>query len=146
LISRPKKKAAAARVEAVDAGPVKVPRRRALAALAERVLRQEGVAGQVNLVFCEDAHVRELNRRYRKLDKVTDVLSFIYEDEDVFGEIYIATAQALKQAPRWRNTFFEELKRLVVHGALHVAGYDHMRKNDRTVMRAKEDFYCALKT
>jgi probable rRNA maturation factor len=146
LISRPKKKAAAARVEAVDAGPVKVPRRRALAALAERVLRQEGVAGQVNLVFCEDAHVRELNRRYRKLDKVTDVLSFIYEDEDVFGEIYIASSQALKQAPRWRNTFFEELKRLVVHGALHVAGYDHMRKNDRTVMRAKEDFYCALKT
>lgn len=124
---------------------MKAPRRRELTALARRVLSREGVEGTVNLVFCEDEHVRDLNRRYRKLDKVTDVLSFIYEDEDVFGEIYIATAQARRQAPRWKNTFYAELRRLVVHGALHIAGYDHMRKSDRLVMRAKEDLYCAEK-
>src|SRR6185436_682153 len=112
------KKARALKVVVSEAGPLRVPQPRALSALARKVLAGEGVAGEVNLVFCEDAHVRALNRRYRKLDKVTDVLSFIYgEDEEVFGEIYIATAQAQRQAPRWKNTFSGELRRLVVHGA-----------------------------
>jgi probable rRNA maturation factor len=129
-----------------DAGSVPVPKPKELAALATSVLRAEGLDGRVNLVFCEDALVRKLNRQFRKLDKVTDVLSFHYgEDEDdpeaVWGEIYIATTQALKQAPRWKNPFFDELRRLVVHGALHLAGYDHMKATERLTMRAREDHY-----
>lgn len=139
-----------------------------LARLAEKVLRAElpkpmgnakvkaGTVGKpkklatgpssrsVNLVFCENAYVRDLNRRFRKLDKVTDVLSFIYDDEDVFGEIYIATLKAKKQAPRWKNSFYDELRRLVVHGALHLAGFDHMNAKDRIAMRAREDRYLGL--
>jgi probable rRNA maturation factor len=138
------------RVELIASGPIKVPRPRALAALARKVLADEKVGGRINLVFCEDKVVRDLNRRYRKLDKVTDVLSFVYADspddpvpdpEEVYGEIFVATAQAKRQAPRWKNTFFEELRRLVVHGSLHLAGYDHIRKRDRDVMRPKEDYY-----
>lgn len=139
------------KVEWADAGPISVPKPRELARLAEKVLRgelrtPEGKTrrGNVNLVFCENAYIRELNRRFRKLDKVTDVLSFIYDEEDVFGEIYIATAKAQKQAPRWKNSFFDELRRLVVHGALHLAGHDHHVARERTLMRDREDFYLDL--
>ena len=115
-----------------------------LVRLAEKVLRAElpkGSRATVNLVFCDNAYIRDLNKRFRKLDKVTDVLSFIYDEEDVFGEIYIATLKAQKQAPRWKNSFFDELRRLVVHGALHLAGFDHMNAKDRKSMRTREDDY-----
>jgi rRNA maturation RNase YbeY len=158
----------AAGAEAKDAVPLPKPWPKDLARLAEKVLRTElpKPKGQakaktgspaksrrlaavpssrtVNLVFCENAYIRELNRRFRKLDKVTDVLSFIYDDEDVFGEIYIATLKAKKQAPRWKNSFYDELRRLVVHGALHLAGFDHMNAKDRVSMRAREDHYLGL--
>jgi probable rRNA maturation factor len=135
------------KVSGADVGPLPPPRIRDLVRLAEKVLRAElpKTAGSVNLVFCDNAYIRELNRRFRKLDKATDVLSFIYEEDseedDVFGEIYIATLKAQKQAPRWKNTFYDELRRLVVHGALHLAGMDHMNAKDRKAMRLREDFY-----
>jgi probable rRNA maturation factor len=133
------------KVEWADAGPVPVPKPKELAALCAKVLRAEipksAQKGSVNLVFCTDALIRDLNKRFRKLDKVTDVLSFNYEEEDVFGEIYIATAKTKRQAPRWKNTFSAELRRLVVHGALHLAGFDHMNARDRAVMRVREDRY-----
>lgn len=132
-------------MEWADAGPLPPPRIKDLVRLAEKVLRAElpKNAGPitVNLVFCENAYIRDLNKRFRKLDKVTDVLSFIYDEDDVFGEIYIATLKAQKQAPRWKNSFFDELRRLVVHGALHLAGFDHMNVKDRKAMRAREDSY-----
>jgi len=121
-----------------------LPRPKSLARLAEKVLRGEGLQGHINLVFCENDHVRDLNKRFRKLDKVTDVLSFLYDEEDVLGEIYIASAQAKKQAPKWKNSFYSELKRLVVHGSLHLAGYDHMNAKDRKLMRTREDLYLGL--
>ena len=131
------------KVEWADVGPVPVPQPKDLARLAEKVLRaeaaQRAARATVNLVFCDNAYIRDLNNRFRKLDKVTDVLSFIYDEEDVFGEIYIATLKAQKQAPRWKNSFFDELRRLVVHGALHLAGFDHMNARDRKAMRARED-------
>lgn len=134
------------RVDWADVGPISVPNGRALAALATRVLKQEGQSGLVNLVFCEDSMVRRLNHQFRNLDKVTDVLSFHYGEEDAdpegpWGEIYIATPQAHRQAPRWKNSFFDELRRLVVHGSLHLAGYDHMKASERLTMRAREDHY-----
>ena len=157
------------KVEVADAGPLPPPRLKDLVRLAESVLHSElpktavpqtrpgkvradnvrtdrersGRDWTVNLVFCENAYIRDLNKRFRKLDKATDVLSFIYDDEDVFGEIYIATLKAQKQAPRWKNTFYDELRRLVVHGSLHLAGYDHMNAKDRKAMRALEDAYLA---
>jgi probable rRNA maturation factor len=132
------------RAECIVSGSVAIPRSASLARLAEKVLKREGLRGQINLIFCDNDHVRDLNRRFRKLDKVTDVLSFLYEEEDILGEIYIASLQAQKQAPRWKNSFYDELRRLVVHGALHLAGFDHMNAKDRKLMRTKEDLYLGL--
>ncbi len=135
------KKASAIEVAILNDGTMAIPRPKDLGLLAEKVLASEGLSGKVNLIFCENDYVRELNFRFRNLNKVTDVLSFLYEEEGILGEIYIATLQAKAQAPRWKNTFYNELKRLIVHGSLHLAGYDHMNSPDRKRMRAREDLY-----
>jgi probable rRNA maturation factor len=121
-----------------------VPRPGDLKKLAEAVAKGEGLAGAVEIAFCADETVRALNKRHRKLDKVTDVLSFEWGEEDFAGEIYVANPQAKRQAPRFNNNYFNELRRLVVHGMLHLCGHDHMKPGERARMRALEDRYLAV--
>jgi probable rRNA maturation factor len=118
-----------------------VPRPLELSRLAKKVAQREKISGRVDIVFCSDQKVRALNKAYRKLDKVTDVLSFEWGEDDFAGEIFVANPQAKRQAPRFNNNYFNELRRLVVHGMLHLCGYDHMKTGERRLMREKEDFY-----
>lgn len=106
--------------------------------VAERLLVEEGCPGNVNVVLCSDETVRTMNRDYRKLDKVTDVLSFEWHEDYLLGEIYIARDQVKRQAPTYGNSFYAELKRVIVHGILHLSGYDHIKPADRVVMRRRE--------
>jgi probable rRNA maturation factor len=119
----------------------KVPRPADLSRLAKAVARGEKLKGRVDLVFCSDEKVREMNKAYRGLDKVTDVLSFEWHEDDFAGEIFIACPQTQRQAPRYNNTFYQELRRLVVHGMLHLCGHDHMKAGERKVMRELEEKY-----
>ena len=118
-----------------------IPRRNDLIKLAKRLVKAEKLEGKVNVIFCADGKVRSLNREYRGLNKVTDVLSFDWEESDFAGEIFIANPQARRQSKRFNNTYFNELRRLVVHGLLHLCGYDHMKTKERELMRKKENFY-----
>ncbi|HSQ43316.1 MAG TPA: rRNA maturation RNase YbeY [Fibrobacteraceae bacterium] len=106
--------------------------------LCRCILSQEKRRGLVNVVLCPDERVRELNHSYRNLDKVTDVLSFEWNTEGILGEIYIAESQVRRQAPRYGNSFKAELRRMLVHGMLHLCGYDHLIPTDRRRMRARE--------
>ncbi len=117
----------------------KIPYCHHLKSLLERVLSNS--QGSVNLVFCNNAFIRKLNRDYRKIDKATDVLSFPFGEPDFLGEVYISTEKAKFQAPRWNNSYYQELKRLVVHGGLHLTGYDHTTTTERKIMQAREDSY-----
>lgn len=106
--------------------------------LARKILLEEGLPENVNIVICSDETVRKLNHDYRKLDKVTDVLSFEWHEDYLLGEIYIARDQVKRQAPKFGNSFYQELKRMIVHGLLHLSGYDHHKAAERTVMRRRE--------
>lgn len=106
--------------------------------LARKILLEEGHPENVNIVICSDETVRKLNHDYRKLDKVTDVLSFEWHEDYLLGEIYIARDQVKRQAPKFGNSFYQELKRMIVHGLLHLSGYDHHKAAERTVMRRRE--------
>jgi probable rRNA maturation factor len=128
----------------VKTNPYRVPDPGGLKELARRVAKVEKLQGAVEIVFCSDEKVRALNKAYRKLDKVTDVLSFEWHEDDFAGEIFIATAQTERQAPRFKNNYSNELRRVVVHGMLHLCGYDHLKTGERKEMRAKEDFYLGL--
>lgn len=101
--------------------------------------------GGVNLIFSGDKRLLELNKRFRKINKTTDVLSFNIDapetDDAIFGEVYISVPQAIRQAESYRATITEELLRLCCHGFLHLLGYDHIKNADAVVMRKKEDIY-----
>jgi probable rRNA maturation factor len=122
-------------------------RRRGLAsplrALVHAALALEGRRpGEVAVVLADDATLRELNRRWRGLDRTTDVLSFGYDDgtgEVADGDIVVSLERVEEQARRFRVSRGRELARLVAHGALHLAGLDHARAAARRAMRARED-------
>lgn len=118
--------------------------------LFEQVVRREagrGWQGAVNLVITDDARMRELNNKFRKKDKATDVLSFNIDEPDdrdgIFGEIYISDQTARRQARQYGVTDGEEFLRLVGHGLLHLFGYDHIKKAEAVKMREREEFYLA---
>lgn len=99
-------------------------------------------AGEVAVVLADDAKLRELNRQWRNLDRATDVLSFGYDeggDDEVDGDIVVSLERVREQAKRFRVTPGRELARVVVHGALHLAGLDHQGAAERRRMRARED-------
>lgn len=93
------------------------------------------------IVYVDRAHMRVLNKQYRNIDRVTDVLSYGYANQEGAleeGEIVICPDVALKQRQRFRTSTQQELARLFFHGLLHIYGYDHTRPSERRVMRALE--------
>jgi len=92
---------------------------------------------ELSVLLTGNEEIRELNREYRGKDKPTDVLSFPMEDEHLLGDIVISTEKAASQAVEFGVTVDEEMARLLVHGLLHLAGYDHV-KGGRQAKKMKE--------
>jgi len=84
-----------------------------------------------------------LNKRFLGRDYTTDVLSFVYGDDDLFGETVISVDRAEAQAAEYCVSYNEELGRLIIHGVLHLLGYTDESAADKERMRKKEDRYLA---
>jgi probable rRNA maturation factor len=114
------------------------PRRRELARFLRRVIDATGLAGEVSVLLTGDEEIRALNRKYRQKDKATDVLSFPAAEmaEGVAGDLVISLETALMQAEERGHTLEMEIKVLLLHGLLHLAGYDH--ESDNATMHRKE--------
>jgi len=107
--------------------------------IVRRVLKSEGIkADEVSIVFCDDAFIHELNKGYRGIDGPTDVLSFsLVEGENnaesrvsgqcivSLGEVIISVETASRQAEEYHHSIEREMETLLIHGLLHLAGYDH---------------------
>ena len=105
----------------------------------------------ITLTVPEEIHI--LNKKYRNIDKPTDVLSFPmfqpdeiakmieenYQEEDILGDMVISIPQVEIQAKEYGHSFERELAYMVVHSFYHLMGYDHMVEEDKIKMRAKED-------
>jgi len=122
--------------------------------IAQTVLRAEGVAPpyEVSLVFTDSETVKQLNRDYRGVDEPTDVLAFYMlpqkEVDDSFalppdgvtrlGEVIISYPQAVEQAREQGHSTEKELALLIIHGILHLLGYDHEEPEGESKMRGRE--------
>lgn len=107
---------------------------RALANFAGRARRAAGVRGEVNVLVTSSSEMRRLNREFRGKDQPTDVLSFPGEDDG--GDIAISAEIAASNARRLGHAAAVEAKVLVLHGMLHLAGYDH--EHDKGEMQRRE--------
>ncbi len=92
---------------------------------------------ELSILLADDETLRDLNRRYRNIDRPTDVLSFPMDDPSLLGDVAISMERVRSQAARYGVTEDEELIRLLVHGILHLAGYDHVR-GGRQARRMRE--------
>ena len=95
--------------------------------------------GEVAVALVTDAHMRKLNRTYRRKDAATDVLSFPSDAPGVLGDIVIARGVAEQQAKEHGHAVQTELRVLALHGLLHLLGYDHDAKDDGGRMRRAEE-------
>lgn len=102
--------------------------------------------GTLNLVFVNSGQIQSLNKKYRHVDKETDVLSFHYFDDfsslkprNVAWEIIFSIKKIKSQAKEFKNSNEEELYKLLIHSLLHILWFDHEKDEDYNLMKAKED-------
>lgn len=114
------------------------PRRRELARFLRRAIEAAGLSGEVSVLLTGDAAIRALNRKYRHKDKATDVLSFPAAEmpAGIAGDLVISLETAFSQAAKRGHTLEMEIRVLLLHGLLHLAGYDH--ETDNGTMHRKE--------
>lgn len=111
-------------------------------------LRSEHTQGTISVHVIGDQKMKELNRIYRGKNKTTDVLSFAVTEgkwfgkqEEDLGDIFISAAKIRKQAKVWEVSAAEEFTRMLVHGVLHILGYDHIKESEAKIMFGKQEKY-----
>ena len=115
-----------------------------LKGLALKILKKESGSSyseekDLSVALVAPLRIKELNKRYRKKNRPTDVLSF--QDKENWGEIVICPVEVEKNAQKFNSNFKNELSRVLIHGVLHLLGYDHEKDKDEEKMRQKEEYY-----
>ena len=101
----------------------------------EKIIKKDfKLKKQISIALVNEQQIKGLNRVYRKKNKITDVLSFVMDNDYILGEVLICLDQARRQAKEKKNTQKAELQLLTVHGILHLLGYDH-EKNTKEAIR-----------
>ncbi len=125
--------------------------------VVEQCFREENMEDSklyISITLTTPEHIHEINKQYRNVDRTTDVLSFPmfekeeidskianhdFEHEDVLGDIVISIEQVKKQAKEYGHSFEREFAYMLVHGFYHLMGYDHIKEEDKVIMRPKEE-------
>jgi probable rRNA maturation factor len=100
--------------------------------------------GAVSYIFCSDDYLIELNKEYLSHDTLTDIITFPYSKTPIEGDIFISIDRVKDNAKDFGVPFEQELKRVLIHGILHLCGYGDKTKAQAAVMRQKEDAALAL--
>ena len=102
--------------------------------------------GELNVIFCSDPHILEMNRKYLGHDYYTDIITFDYcEGNLLSGDLFISVDTVRDNSSFYGASFDEEIHRVIVHGLLHLIGYDDGTAEEKKMMREKEDYYLSLR-
>ena len=126
--------------------------------LSEEILRAADVVGEIygvenaelSVTLTDDEHIHALNKKFRGIDRATDVLSFAFRESDepevhgadfeILGDVIISLERAKVQAEEFGHSFLREVIFLEVHGLLHLLGYDHVEEAERLEMEEEQRF------
>ena len=96
----------------------------------------------LNYVFCTDRHLRKINKQYLNHDFNTDILTFdLSTGKRVIADVFISVERASINAKLYQVSRLSEIRRLLIHGALHLCGHEDLNRDDQKKMRDAEDFY-----
>ncbi|MBR0109341.1 MAG: rRNA maturation RNase YbeY [Bacteroidales bacterium] len=102
--------------------------------------------GDINIIFCSDNYILDVNMKYLQHDYFTDIITFDYCEKDILsGDLFISIDSVRENSLFYGTEFPEELNRVMVHGVLHLIGYDDHTEEDIKTMRSKENYYLDLR-
>ena len=102
--------------------------------------------GNISIIFCSDNYILDVNQKYLNHDYFTDIITFDYcEGDKLSGDLFISVDTVRDNAVEYGSDFKDELNRVMVHGILHLIGYDDHCEEDIKEMRAKENYYLSLR-
>ena len=111
------------------------------------VVNESKRVGKLSFIFCTDEYLLEKNIQFLDHDTYTDIITFDYCELDIIsGDIFVSVERVTENANAFGVDFEDELDRVLIHGVLHLAGYQDKRKEEVNTMREKEDFYLSLRS
>ncbi|MBQ5997270.1 MAG: rRNA maturation RNase YbeY [Bacteroidales bacterium] len=126
---------------AIEAARFALKERRKRTAWITAVIRQHGkVPGEIQYIFTDDEHILKINREFLQHDYCTDIITFDYTEGDTLsGDIFISIDTVRDNAQTYGETSRRELLRVMIHGVLHLAGFNDKTEAEQRVMRTQED-------
>ena len=109
----------------------------------EATIKSEGKKGEtINIILTSNSNIKSLNIKYLKRDNMTDIIAFNYNRDDVIsGDLYLNPETIEKNAEKFKTKFSEEILRVIIHGVLHLIGYNDKNNKEKLVMREKENYF-----
>jgi rRNA maturation RNase YbeY len=113
--------------------------------IIESARREKRSILDVNYIFCSDRYLLRLNQDFLSHNTLTDIITFDYSaGEDISGEIYISLERVKENSLQFNSAFQDELLRVIIHGILHLVGYNDKKTSEVSIMRKKEEAYLSL--
>ncbi len=110
--------------------------------LEDIILSEEKKTGEISYIFCDDEYLLKINQDYLQHDYYTDIITFDYvKGKTISGEIFVSLQRVSDNASTLSRDYEDELRRVLAHGILHLAGYKDKTEEEEKEMRRKEDFY-----
>tara|TARA_B100001115_G_scaffold175426_1_gene161463 strand:+ start:670 stop:1089 length:420 start_codon:yes stop_codon:yes gene_type:complete len=111
------------------------------------IINESKRAGELCFIFCTDEYLLEKNIQFLDHDTYTDIITFDYCEGDIInGDIFVSVERVTENANAYGVNFEDELDRVLIHGILHLAGYQDKSREEVNTMREKEDFYLSLRS
>jgi len=95
----------------------------------------------ISIIFCSDEYLRKINKEYLKRDYYTDIITFAFNNKETSGDLYISIERVFENANIYKVNRDNEINRVIIHGLLHLCGYDDNNLKNRKKMREKENYY-----
>ena len=110
--------------------------------LKDAISTEDKELGEINYIFCDDQYLLKKNQEYLQHDTFTDIITFDYTEENrLSADIFISIERIKENAITFAVPFKTELRRVIIHGVLHLMGYKDKSEEDAETMRSKENFY-----
>jgi probable rRNA maturation factor len=116
--------------------------RKALKKIGEVIAKEQKISGDLSFIITNDEHLKEINVEFLEHDYYTDVITFNYNEGKIInGEVYISLDRVKENSENYKVSLELELLRVLIHGTLHLVGYDDADQKSKSEMRRMEDYW-----
>ncbi len=109
--------------------------------IEDTLQKEEKACNFIDFVICDDAYLLNINKEYLQHDYYTDIITFPLNEDPIESNVFISIDRVKENAQLYKVNHEDELHRVIIHGVLHLIGYDDKSEDDKNKMRAKEDEY-----